>query len=499
MAELETIIAQRLLRRANLACEIELQDLLAQVLKSAIEGSLNISQDLLSKIPSALWSDGSDGNKPFVIHEGKLYLQKNWEIERRTLKKIDELRSRAVPSVSVETVYQNSLHLFKNVLQPAQNQALQQLFYESFGILTGGPGTGKTYTASRLIYLLGSSSSKPFRVAIAAPTGKAAAHFESSLKSISDLPENLTLISTTLHRLLHLSPNVNRFTSTQTIDADLVIVDEASMLDLSLLLHLLLAIGPQTRLLLLGDPDQLPPVESASLFPRLAKLYGHKLERSMRMGDQDLVSLAQAINRSDRAWLLRWLAEHPINLDISVTGRDKLVAWLYQLLPNPLFEQYPDPVACLAVQKKIRVLGGLRQGPLGIDELNRLLLEQYLAAGREWMAIPILIAKNDQRQNLFNGTSGVLIRRKGHRFGKAYFEGREPISEMALPHFETAFCISVHKSQGSEFEEVIAFFQPGSERFGKEALYTAVTRAKQKASLVINEETLQNMFRSEGI
>jgi len=364
-----------------------------------------------------------------------LYLPRNWELETRILEKIREIWARPCESV-----------VFGGLagLEESQAKAIVNGAKKMLTIFTGGPGTGKTYTACQFIRLLA-----PRKVVIAAPTGKAAAHLESVL---GDYPCE----STTLHRLLNLSPGIQRLQSTRKIDADLVVVDEASMLDPMLLLHLLNALDPATRLLLLGDPDQLPPVDGGSLFPELTQLFGQKLDRSMRMGEGELYALSQAILQGDatRIPIEEW-GELPVKYET-------------------------DPVQCLTEQKKFRILGALRQGPLGIDALNA----QILARAPKNCAVPILITQNDTRQKLYNGTTGVIHRKM------AYF-GERTLPESSLPGYEIAFCLSVHKSQGSEFDEVLALFPPGSERFGKEALYTAVTRAKRNVKLWMTKETLE--------
>jgi exodeoxyribonuclease V alpha subunit len=492
---LEVWMAERILKRSGVSPTPQIEELLVRLLKSAREGHLCISIENPSHLPQSLWSNGSI-KTPLVIQDGRLYLQRNWALETAIVEKVVQLRSRTQTS-SDSSLFLKELANVQDRLDPAQAEALSSSFFESLSIFTGGPGTGKTYTASLFIRLLAAAKQTSFKVAVAAPTGKAAAQLESTLQSQGKLAENLRLEATTLHRLLKLAPGRQRLDGEFFIDADLVVVDEASMLDVSLLLHLLSAIGPETKLLLLGDPDQLPPVESGSLFTQLAELFGHRLRRSIRMGEGNLFALAQAINEGNLAQVKTLLASGGetarLEADFSLAQRDALVDLLAQKLPSPLFETEPNPQDCLQQQAKFRILSGLRQGLLGIDELNRLLTERYTRAFSRWLALPILIAKTDLRQNLYNGTPGVLIRRSGQRMGTAYFallEGLQTIPEGALPHYEIGFCLSVHKAQGSEFDEILALFPPGSERFGKELLYTAITRAKKKATLMIDDLTL---------
>lgn len=163
-------------------------------------------------------------------------------------------------------------------------------------------------------------------------------------------------------------------------------------------------------------------------------------------------------------------------------------------LPSPIYEKEPEPEAWLQGYKQFRILCALRQGPFGVDALNRQIIAHFEAQLRpsNWMAIPILITQNDLKRQLYNGAMGVLIRQGFDSQATAYFfEGEciRAIREGALPNYEVTFCLSVHKSQGSEFEEVLVLCPPGSERFGKEALYTAVTRAKRKATLMGDSST----------
>lgn len=297
--------------------------------------------------------------------------------------------------------------------------------------------------------------------------------------------------SMTLHRLLKLRPRTQNLLSKETLDADLIVVDEASMMDGSLLLHLLNAVGPTTRLLLLGDADQLPPVEGISFFPEMAKKLGQKLTQSVRMGEGMVAKTAQAIleGKPESVERLPWISEPNL-----------LVDWLCTLLPSPHHAAEPDPLALLLNLSRFRILCALRQGPFGVDSLNQQILARFQSQNRSsWLSIPILILQNSPQQNLFNGTPGILVRRGG--VGVAYFldqGGVRKMDEKALPLYETAFCLSIHKSQGSEFDEVLIVLGPGSERFGKEALYTGVTRAKSKVQICAEDGAFLAALQRRG-
>lgn len=491
MELLEHWMARRILERKGIKPDQRLIGLLERLFISARDGHLCLEGENLEEIPPILIGDGTQ-RTPLVLDHGRLYLHRNWVMETLVIEKVKQLRTR-----TFETEVAGNLEM----LTLEQGAAVRAALKQSFSIITGGPGTGKSYTAGCVIRALSAGRTEPFKVVIAAPTGKAAAHLETSLRSQGSLPEQLKIQSGTVHGFLKLTPGRQRWLKEHKIDADLVVVDEASMLDVSLLLHLLNAIGSETRLILLGDPDQLPPVEAGSLFPELAEVFGNKLLRSHRMGNGALYQLADAIQKGEIPQTELLFTSHPetvqLPFDFSISDIDSLIERLIQLLPSPYFNERPDPFECLQKQRKFRILCGLRQGPFGVDSLNRKIGEKFISQAKQWYAFPILICKTDARQNLFNGTQGILIRKMGVRSGAAYFQQGEKVVEIpeaALPHYEWGFCLSVHKSQGSEFEEVLALFPEGTERFGKEALYTAVTRAKKKVSVMADSSTLRKIL-----
>ncbi|HEX2583296.1 MAG TPA: AAA family ATPase [Chlamydiales bacterium] len=466
----------RIIQLAGLSSSPELDRILSELIKSAKEGHLCHRIEDVSALPPQLSGEG----KPLVLEGNRLYLQRNWALETLILQKVSALLARTPQESLVLDNPEN--------LQEAQRNAVTAGFKKMFALFTGGPGAGKTFTAGCFIRLLAAAREKPLKVALAAPTGKAAAHLESMLRKQGS-QEKIKCEATTLHRLLKLQPGMQRLRSEWTIDADLVVVDEASMLDAALLLHLLNAIGPNTRLLLLGDPDQLPPVEGGALFAELADLFGERLEGSLRMGSGELLDFSKAI----RAGKIEKKESEAV-LWLGMKEPSEWVDWLIPRLPNPIFSSQPlQP----REQKNFQVLCALRQGPSGSDALNREILahfERKLEAGC-WLMVPIMILENDAKQQLYNGTTGVLVRPAFQRQALAYFEGGKTIPESELPRYEIAFCLSVHKSQGSEYEEVALLFPPGSENLGREALYTGVTRAKRRVHIAIDDTTLENLLK----
>lgn len=391
------------------------------------------------------------GTTQEVVHEaGWLYLRRLWNLEEQVVAAVRRLLE-TPPDFSYDMQ-----RLTTSVLEPAQLRAVHLAAKGGVVCISGGPGTGKSFTIKELVRLF-CEQHPELKVIIGAPTGKAASNLRGSLdESISP---------STLHQLLKVVPG-NFPRPPIPLNADLVIIDEASMIDAPLMARLLNSIRPGATLILVGDPDQLPPVEVGGLFTDLCRALPNRivrLDRSLRVQCNRLVSLAQEIQEGK-------CSIHPEPLD-----RMKIE------------ELYPE----------YRILTSLRQGLFGVDSLNACLSAHIWKRPPPW-EFPILITRNSRRWGLSNGETGLLVRHtRGSVTQEDYAQfGAKQIPLLLLPSYQFGFVLSVHKSQGSEYDKVAIILPPGSERFSRQLLYTAVTRARKEVRLYSHPATLQAVLAS---
>lgn len=383
-----------------------------------------------------------------------------------------------------------------------------------FSIVTGGPGTGKTtYVAKRLLEL--QQSAPALRIALAAPTGKAAARLTESISQrlaaiMEETGERVPLPSEarTLHRLLGYSPGRDRFlrNADDPLDHDLVIVDEASMIDVLMMDALLGALKSGARLMLVGDHHQLASVDAGDVLGALCRgaldaPHGSPLResvtlltRSWRFEKQPAIgAVAGAMLRGDSDEVLRVCAnarQPDVQLREHVTGTASLLEPLVPQLDACLAAESPEEM--LSALESFRILAPEREGRVGVQGLNSS-VERWLArrghsVHEPWYhGRPVLVTANDYTTGVFNGDLGVVWRDAGHV--AVYFRGVDgalkAIAPIRLPATQTAWAMTVHKSQGSEFDHVMIVLPERESRvMSRELLYTAVTRARRRVVLV---------------
>ena len=461
----------------------------------------SISQDDIAALEMLIIAGAIDGDFssiPVKKNGDRYYLEKYWHLETQFLQHLASLTSGKAPRFAVDADISNI-----NLL-PEQKAAVLQACQETFTLITGGPGTGKTYTAGVLLRTiwegLSAEQKGECKISLAAPTGKAAANLDRSIRNQGNLPIPK---AQTLHQLLQI--NNRRSGMGYVLPSDIIIVDECSMIDVYLMERLFTSIKPGARLIMMGDKDQLPSVEAGSLFADLTEyLAGEtclvELKTCLRAESLEIIELAASI----KSGVLNLPSSTAIFRITPEGVEENEVQWslLKHIVPfYPLIKEVPDDLfQLLKAFSSFQLLSPMRKGVLGVETLNaaihRALRSKVLPETCE--VIPIIVTHNDYRLELFNGEIGVLV--LGREGGYAIFNSREgdgkvrKIPALMLPSFEHAYCLSVHKSQGSEFNHVLLVLPEGSESFGRAALYTGVTRAKKKLGIWGAEATINKML-----
>lgn len=466
---------------------------------------------------------------PIVLTENaQLYLYRHWQDEQDVAKAIRQ-RSQTAVSYDAQQLMSDFQQWQSSISGTDwQKVAVLSAMTQGLTVISGGPGTGKTTIVKTLIGFL-QHQQQDLRVALAAPTGKAAARLQQAVQSDSYQVE-----AKTLHRLLGITAanEKGRYSAERPLPIDVLIVDEASMVDISLMAKLLSAMPVSARLVLLGDSQQLASVESGAVlanlceqqacfspaFVELAEQCGItdlkasatenavlcdqmvQLKHSYRFAAQGLIGqLATAVNHGHAEAVLTLLRSQ--SETVWLASDDQTV--LQQCLQG--YHPFIDAVegglsakAILSAFDRFRLLAAIKQGPQSVTAVNRL-ISHYLNQ-RGWHSQqpfyhgrPIMITQNDYRQQLFNGDIGVVLRDETGQL-KVCFSFDETLRWVALnrlPAHDTVFAMTVHKSQGSEFDAIsILLPQEISPVLNRELLYTAITRAREQVSILADEAVL---------
>ncbi|WP_448480170.1 exodeoxyribonuclease V subunit alpha [Pseudoxanthomonas mexicana] len=517
----------------------------------------------------------ADPHAPLVLEGGLLYLRRYREYERALALGLQRIATQPVPEAGIEPLALLFARLFPQATHDdRQARAAALALRHALLLVTGGPGTGKTTTTARLLVLLVAQAlhagrASP-RIALAAPTGRAAERMAESVRQAvqalaamgvdADLLAALPTSGTTLHRLLGTIPDSPRFRhdGDNPLPFDVVVVDEASMIDLPLMAKLVDAVASGTRLVLLGDPDQLPSVEAGDVLAAILGAAGEgdamgrgdadvlrpllgdadstsvlaqeggearfpgirvHLQRGWRQSEAlELAPLAAAVREGDadaalaqlRAGTLSNVHFHEGLADPLEPQRDALLAHFRAL------GHAATPADALAQSTRLRLLTAVREGPQGARTLNAR-IERLLADGGGSGRAPqghfqgqlLIVTENSYRHRLFNGDIGVCLRDAAGTL-VAWFPGDDAgnpraFHPAALPAHESAFAMTVHKAQGSEFDTVWLLLPArGNRVLSRELVYTGITRARRAlhvagSEAVIREALARHAGRWSGL
>lgn len=495
---------------------------------------------------------------PLILdNENRLYLYRFWAYERELANTLLALASSHATDLDVARVKEALFRLFPDSTGSDpdwQKIAAAAALWSRFCVISGGPGTGKTTTVVKILaLLLEQHGGAGLRMALAAPTGKAAARLRESIRRAKGRLQEATGVCeqipddvSTLHRLLGVVPGSSRFrhNAENPLPFNIVVIDEASMVALPLMAKLLQALPRSSRLILLGDRDQLASVEpgavlgdisstgstpqySAAFRGYLAEVTGCSLEeggtavapplladslvvlkKNYRFDSGSAIGIvSRAINEGNQAGVLAALRES-MHGEVFLRELPSVSALTTALEGAVLdgFREYLAHTDCagkaLAAFDQFRILCAVRGGGYGVSALNRA-VERLLASHRLispeavwYCGRPVMIMVNDYVLRLFNGDVGIALPDPEQQGTLAvYFPaedgGIRKISPLRLPRHETVFAMTVHKSQGSEFDRVLLVIPPtDSMVLTREILYTGITRAKSSVEVWCGEELL---------
>ena len=515
---------------------------------------------------SALVAVGEDGDqdaaRPLRLVGSALYLDRYWREEREVAADLRTFSDGSAATFDIDLLADGLARLFAGDGDTGQRMAAATAVLRRFTVVAGGPGTGKTTTVARIVALLAEQAAAagdpPPLVALAAPTGKAAARLEEAVHAeaagldIADVVRTqlLDLHASTLHRLLGWRPGSHsrfRHHRTNRLPHDVVIVDETSMVSLSLMARLVESVRPDARLILVGDPGQLTSIEAGAVLgdivgpatagPRtraparalLAQATGYELpaatepppgasigdgivvlDRVHRFGG-GIALLADAIRRGAPDEVMALLATQPddvtwIPVDAATADaqpalaavRDEAVTAGRAVVEAARAGKAHDAIAALGA---FRVLCAHRRGAQGVAAWTTR-IESWLATaipgfdpdGPAYVGRPLLVTQNDYELRLYNGDTGVILQTNPDRVSAAFERGGELLefTPTRLGAIETAFAMTIHKSQGSQFDTAVVLLPAATSRIlTRELLYTAATRARTRLVLVGTEETVR--------
>jgi exodeoxyribonuclease V alpha subunit len=485
-------------------------------------GSLPAEDDALAWPDPAGWLERVAGSalarsSVVQVDGGLLYLDRYHREEGQVR---DDLLARLAtdpPTVDARTLLDGAERLFPGEGYAEQRAAALAAARQSTTVLTGGPGTGKTTTVAGLLALVGAQSEKPLRIALAAPTGKAAARLQEAVEEAQrsarftddDRARLGRLHGSTLHRLLGWRPGSStRFKHHRgnKLPHDVVVVDETSMVSLTMMARLIEAVRPDARLILVGDPDQLASVEAGALLSDLVTGLDRRASGTVaalltthRFGEA-IGGLAAALRDGDADRALELLAAGDPALELVDPGDAAAMAALQADLTGHAVAVRNaaltgDATLAVAAADAHRLLCAHREGPWGAAHWNRQ-VERWLGEatgvpvgvgwGHEWYAgRPILVTANDYGLNLFNGDTGVTVQSGDGLTAVIAGATLATYAPSRLGDIETLHAMTVHKSQGSQARAVTVLLPPEeSPLLTRELFYTAVTRAQERVRVV---------------
>lgn len=492
--------------------------------------------------------------RPLHLSGSRLYLDRYWVQEQQVRAALSAWARRPLPDIDTDLLTRHVRRLFCGSAPDHQRLAAAAAATGWFTVVAGGPGTGKTTTVARLLATLQALEARPLRVALAAPTGKAAARLQEAvaveLGRLAETGEQVPgpFLASTVHRLLGTRPGTRtrfRHDRTNHLPHDVVVVDEASMLSLTLVARLLEALRPDSRLVLVGDPDQLVSVEAGAVLgdvahraarpapdarcSLLARVLPEDLAPAKEVPDElradvvrlrinhrfdaqrALVGFADAVRRGAADAAVEVLrrgdpALEFVEVDAAAAASERLASLRRDVTSQGRAvdeaARVGDADRALEALGRHRLLCAHREGRYGVGgwgaRVHGWLSEQipdYGRGGEYYVGRPLLVTANDYDLGLFNGDMGVVIVQDG-RTVAAFGSDRLPVAPSRLSAVQTPHAMTIHKAQGSEADAVTVVLPPAqSPLLTRELLYTAITRARAHVRLIGTEQSVRQAVK----
>ena len=482
----------------------------------------NLLKDFMKNYPFVL-STGVNIKKTqslFVLTDKFIFSWGNWRLKNR-LKKWVTIKMNSNVSLTPSLINNYQIIPFGNIdLSEEQTKAVTHSLSNPLTIITGGPGTGKTTIIQTILKHFCSKKEiqkKKNVAALVAPTGKAVNRMcESIPPQINDFFESFTI-----HRILGLNQNRNRplFDKDKPLNHDLIILDECSMVNLRLMVWLLEATLPSCHLVLMGDLKQLSSIDGSSPFHEMVNLVRNKPDIHIHLTkihrfNKEIETLVKQIEKKPIKEIFQSNYSNIKIIDpssiVNEQGlidqfRDKIRVKKFSITPEHLFQRCNDLDKIFETLHEFAFLTSTKMGFLGSSKINDLFHRLFSEKKTYYPGQPIMILENNYDSELFNGDRGVIVEINDDNFennlGVVFKQNEKEspyrlLSIGQLPKHETSYAMTIHKSQGSEFKEVVlCLSEVGRLHLSRELFYTGVTRAKEKITIVVNEEILSKTIR----
>ncbi|AHH10815.1 exodeoxyribonuclease V subunit alpha [Borrelia coriaceae] len=444
---------------------------------------------------------------PLILENNiHIYTQKNFREEEELIKKINQRLKDHKNEISYQKIQNIMTNLNTKDLSKEQINSIKKSLQSNFFILSGGPGTGKTTTINYILKAIDLNLKIKQKVALIAPTGKASQKLKSSLKESFN---NLEIEYSTIQKLLKISfiNKNNKYNETNPLEFEIIIIDEASMIDASTFLKLLKAIKTSTKLIITGDKNQLPSIDGGNVYSSLMKIKETNnenveiLKKNFR-SNNEINLLAEAIYKEEINLIDTQLNANKniilkdinkINIENELLNHTKN---LYNKISNFNLNSLNDEEIESIINTLLNnvILCSRNLGKFGTKKINEIIKLYLNKIYGNLIGQIILITQNDYKNDLFNGERGILFRENSKIYALFKREDKKykRINFNLINKYELSFATTIHKSQGSEYQHVQIIIEDHP-FLTKELLYTAITRAKESIKIISNKNIIKNV------